>query len=400
MKNLLHDSFIPYAGNDYLPTALRRVALLGMLGLVLLSFLAANLQALLWQSSSWLVGAVLPAVVVSLTNDERDQQNLVPLIRNADLDAAAQLKADDMAEYSYFAHYSPAGVSPWYWFGQVGYSYVHAGENLAVHFSDSGEVVEAWMNSPGHRANIINSNYRQIGVGTARGTYDGYNTVFVVQLFGTPAVPAVGGPALSVPPVVVPAVAPRRVVSTAPAPREELAVAGEEASVVAGVETSLPSRPLPTPAPAPAPAPVLAIPVSSELLLPADMAPIVVYPEVVEKPVAPVIAETVVGNDIISLYSTMISTSTNLQPAPVAASASTVDDSTPYLARLATEPSRLLQLIYLILGTMVASILFISVIIEWRRQHPRRVVYGVLLLLLMSGLFYLHLMVTAGAQIV
>jgi len=219
-----------------------------------------------------------------------------------------------------------------------------------------------------------------------------------VQLFGTPAVPAVGGPALSVPPVVVPAVAPRRVVSTAPAPSEELAVTREEASAVAGVETSLPSRPLPTPAPAPAP--VLAIPVSSELLLPADMAPIVVYPEVVEKPVASVIAETVVGNDIISLYSTMISTSTNLQPAPVAASASTVDDSTPYLARLATEPSRLLQLIYLILGTMVASILFISVIIEWRRQHPRRVVYGVLLLLLMSGLFYLHLMVTAGAQIV
>jgi hypothetical protein len=127
---------------------LQRVALSLMGVLTVLTFMAANLHALLWQSSQWLVSTVLPSVVVELTNEEREISNAAPLVRNVVLDEAARMKAEHMAKYEYFAHFSPDGVSPWHWFNEAGYVYAHAGENLAIHFTDSAEVVEAWMDSP------------------------------------------------------------------------------------------------------------------------------------------------------------------------------------------------------------------------------------------------------------
>lgn len=170
---------------QYAPSLLQRMALGIMAVLTLMSFALANVQALLWMQSDWLVSTILPAVIVDLTNEER--LTTTPLARNAVLDEAARLKAEHMATKGYFAHYSPDGISPWYWFDAAGYSFVHAGENLAVLFTDSEDVVDAWMNSPGHRANILNEDYREIGVGTAEGTYKGRTTVFVVQLFAAPA---------------------------------------------------------------------------------------------------------------------------------------------------------------------------------------------------------------------
>ena len=158
-----------------------------MLFLTILTFVGANFQSRLWQSSQWLVSTVLPAVVVQLTNAERADLGESTLRRNASLDEAARMKAQHMANNEYFSHYAPDGTSPWYWFDKAGYTYAHAGENLAIHFTDSDEVVEAWMNSPTHRANIAGSQYTETGVGTAKGKFDGYDTVYVVQLFGTPA---------------------------------------------------------------------------------------------------------------------------------------------------------------------------------------------------------------------
>lgn len=183
------DTFLPTKKNNYTPHLLQKVAIFSMFLLVFLSFAAVNLQSLLWQSSSWLVGTVLPAVIVDLTNEQRGGLSEAPLIRSAVLDEAAQLKAEHMAKNGYFAHYSPDGTSPWYWFDQVSYTYAHAGENLAIHFNDSNAVVEAWMKSPLHRDNIVSHNYTEIGVGTAKGMFEGKETVFVVQLFGTPASP-------------------------------------------------------------------------------------------------------------------------------------------------------------------------------------------------------------------
>jgi len=133
------------------------------------------------------MAAVISSTLVSLTNTDRATQNLGTLTVNPELTAAAQAKADDMAAKSYFAHTSPDGKTSWYWFKEAGYSFTYAGENLAVDFSDSDAVENAWMNSPTHRANILNGHYTEIGIASAEGTYEGHHTIFVVQMFGAPA---------------------------------------------------------------------------------------------------------------------------------------------------------------------------------------------------------------------
>jgi hypothetical protein len=75
-------------------------------------------------------------------------------------------------------------------FNQVNYKFLYAGENLAVNFSDSGDVINAWMNSPSHRSNILNHNFTETGIATAQGTYNGQSALFVVQLFGQPSLQA------------------------------------------------------------------------------------------------------------------------------------------------------------------------------------------------------------------
>jgi hypothetical protein len=102
------------------------------------------------------------------------------------LDAAAQAKADDMAAKGYFSHTGPDGKEPWAWIKEAGYSYQYAGENLAVRFTDSADVVNAWMASPTHRANIVKPAYTEIGVGIAQGEFQGQPATYVVQYFGAP----------------------------------------------------------------------------------------------------------------------------------------------------------------------------------------------------------------------
>jgi len=80
------------------------------------------------------LAAVLPGVLVMMTNNERTHESLHTLSENTQLKEAAQLKANDMASKGYFAHTSPEGKTPWYWLDLVGYPYIKAGENLAVNF--------------------------------------------------------------------------------------------------------------------------------------------------------------------------------------------------------------------------------------------------------------------------
>jgi hypothetical protein len=132
------------------------------------------------------LGDIKTGVIIAFTNEERQKENIPELIENPVLAEAATLKAEDMAQKGYFAHYSPEGISPWFWFSQKGYVYEKAGENLAVLFNDSKQVVNAWMNSPSHRANILKEGYTEIGIGTAEGIYKGKSTTFVVQFFAKP----------------------------------------------------------------------------------------------------------------------------------------------------------------------------------------------------------------------
>ncbi len=131
-------------------------------------------------------GAIIVSLLGDLTNQERQAENLPSLKTDPLLMKSAELKAEDMAAYGYFAHTSPEGKTPWYFLDEVGYKYQYAGENLAINFSNTEDVTSAWLKSPTHRANIVKSEYTEMGSAIATGTYEGKEAVFVVQVYGNP----------------------------------------------------------------------------------------------------------------------------------------------------------------------------------------------------------------------
>ena len=414
LHDILHsliNHFVPHEGNDYRPHLLQKAAFFGLVGMVILTFTLANFQALLWQSSHWLVGAVLPAVVIDLTNEQRKENNLATLVRNPVLDAAANLKAQDMARSSYFSHNSPTGVTPWHWFDEAGYTYVYAGENLAVYFTDSSTVVDAWMKSPTHRANIVGSHYTEIGVGTAKGTYNGFDTVFVVQLFGAPAVKPVASGAVVPKPVMVitpvtvtPAAVVPTVITRATSTRTvpvaarrvlgaETIVLGKKAPIVKATTTRTElAMTNTTPIQASSAASFVAPTATNTMPIPATAAE--------PSPESTVVQHAFATDDFVAIQSDMATSHTNLQSAPVLSIDHELQQTIPITARLATEPHRALQAIYIFIGLLTMFALFASVIIEWRHHRPLQTIYGLLLLALMCGLFVLHTTLTAGVVII
>ena len=110
--------------------------------------------------------------VVRLINEIRVNNGLKPLTEDWQLSRVARYKAQDMKDLGYFSHTSPTYGSPFEMMKSFGISYRTAGENIAKGYSTPKAVVDAWMNSPGHRANILNSSYTHIGVGyVASGNY-------------------------------------------------------------------------------------------------------------------------------------------------------------------------------------------------------------------------------------
>ena len=337
MYRFFKDLFIPHKGNRHQPRSLRTAAVVGMSLMILLTFTVANVQSVIWVTSEWMVSTILPAVIVSETNDEREAEDLAPLIRSAVLDEAASMKAAHMAEHQYFAHFSPDGVSPWHWFDTADYPFVHAGENLAIYFTDSSEIVDAWMGSPTHRANILNGNYQEIGIGIAQGEYEGYATVYVVQLFGTPAVS--GG--------------------TVGQAGEESAIqtfATEGAPTVAGISDNEP--------------------VSTA-----------------SKPTMHLEGETV------GLSLDHVSISRDGVPRPVTeAGVYATEENASWLA-LATKPRTVLQIVYITIGLFVFAALALSISADIRRRQTRDIVYSLGLLAIMFVLFEVHLTVSCGVLI-
>lgn len=130
-----------------------------------------------------------PAGLLSNTNTERKQNNLSELTLNPTLSQAAQTKAEDMVAKNYWAHTTPEGQEPWVFINKVNYAYEAAGENLAYGFADNHSAVQGWMNSPGHRANILNGVYSEVGFGIAHSPNyqgNGEQTV-VVAMYAKPA---------------------------------------------------------------------------------------------------------------------------------------------------------------------------------------------------------------------
>lgn len=121
--------------------------------------------------------------VLNLVNQERKKQGLQPLTLSEKLTSIANTKAKDMADKNYFSHESPTYGSPFDMLKMFGVSYTAAGENIAAGQRSAEEVMNSWMNSSGHRANILNKNYTQLGVGYTTG--GSYGTEWV-QLFIRP----------------------------------------------------------------------------------------------------------------------------------------------------------------------------------------------------------------------
>ncbi len=121
------------------------------------------------------------------TNIERVNYGANPLVKNSVLDQVAERKLDDMFENQYFAHESPTGDYVGDVADDVGYEYLLIGENLAYgDFGSDKALVDAWMDSEGHRANILNENYTEIGIAVKKGDFKGRETWIAVQSFGVP----------------------------------------------------------------------------------------------------------------------------------------------------------------------------------------------------------------------
>ena len=218
--------FTPHASNNFRAKILHNSGIFFVIAIILSSNLLINLLSssplhILGFSSSITIDEV-----VRETNAKRIAAGLNPLTYNEKLADAARRKADNMFSENYWAHFSPSGKSPWYWFGQAGYKYTFAGENLAKDFGSTGRMMDAWMASPTHKENIVSPKYREIGIAVVPGTIQGSETVLVVQLFGTSV--GSGG-----------------TVAASPTPAKP---------VVAAVKTKETETPSPTPSVSPSPA--------------------------------------------------------------------------------------------------------------------------------------------------
>ncbi len=180
------NQFLPTMHNGFIPRLLKDRAVWAVLGVTTALF---SFSQLLHVTNYLNINAeIYPTTVLTLTNQDRAAAGVPALSASQELQTAAEEKLQDMIDNNYFAHTSPGGLTPWYWFEKAGYSFLYAGENLASNFTDSGDVENAWLASPLHRANILNGAFTEIGIATAQKVSEGRTITYVVELFGTPAV--------------------------------------------------------------------------------------------------------------------------------------------------------------------------------------------------------------------
>ena len=156
--------------------------------------LAADLERALGKGSVAVTGTQRPATAVSSSfaesivaamNRERAARGLEPLQLESRLSLAAEDRVEDMLAKRYYEHVSPDGVNPFSWVRARGYRYRLIGENLALGYRGSQSVVTGWMNSPGHRDNILKSGFNEVGIAVADSSpRRGYRGPLVVALYG------------------------------------------------------------------------------------------------------------------------------------------------------------------------------------------------------------------------
>src|SRR3989344_8481927 len=184
MANPLH-LFLPHTHNNHKAKLLHHRSLLILLGIFVMAQSALSIIGSTPSNVLSYASFISPSTVIELTNKERRIVGLPALKENGKLDRAAVAKAADMIARDYWAHNAPDGTEPWTFILNSGYSYLHAGENLARDFRDPASVVTAWMKSASHKANLISPKYQDIGVAVVDGKLNGVETTLVVQMFGT-----------------------------------------------------------------------------------------------------------------------------------------------------------------------------------------------------------------------
>ena len=184
----LKDFFIPHAENDYKPRSLQPKRLLfhaaGALAIkVIVVILVAYFPLTAWMTPD--VSRIEGAKIIALTNDLRKSLSLDTLTENQKLDQAAIKKVDDMLINQYFAHVSPQSFGLEHFLKLASYAnYITVGENLAMGYDNATEVMAAWKNSPTHYSNLVDPNFKEIGVALVGGIYKEQDTVFTAQYFG------------------------------------------------------------------------------------------------------------------------------------------------------------------------------------------------------------------------
>jgi len=125
--------------------------------------------------------------IIKFTNYYREEDGIERLEKDQFLMEAAKLKLDEMFQEQYFAHTSPEGKNAGDILEEIGYDYLVVGENLALgYFKDSKDLVDGWMGSPGHRENILNPKFKEIGVAQRKDRFQGKEQYLAVQIFAAP----------------------------------------------------------------------------------------------------------------------------------------------------------------------------------------------------------------------
>lgn len=186
LSKIIKHMLVPHKGNAFRPHALRHKALsLYSIGL----FLSQILFGATMYSGPIVMNGEARAIaknIIVISNTERSRLHLSNVYENETLNKAAEQKLKDMFSKNYWDHTGPNGETAWDFIKESGYTYLLAGENLARGFPSSTETVKAWMDSPTHRANILNNKFKEIGVAVGSGKIKGNLTTVVVQLFGEP----------------------------------------------------------------------------------------------------------------------------------------------------------------------------------------------------------------------
>lgn len=187
VKRHAKKALVPHKDNQFLPHLIRVQGLIVVMVITLLTQVMYGVVTTGHVSVLGRVSNIQTAELLADTNKERQASGLGDLQLNDQLSQAAFLKAQHMFSEQYWAHVSPSGVQPWKWFGDTGYNYSYAGENLAKNYPTAQATVDAWMHSDAHRENILRGEYVDVGFAVVDGELEGRNTTLVVALYGAPA---------------------------------------------------------------------------------------------------------------------------------------------------------------------------------------------------------------------